>query len=166
MTIIRTGIGYDVHRFASGRPLMLGGIEVPHELGLDGHSDADVVLHAITDALLGAAALGDIGSHFPPADPKYRNESSLTFLTAAGSMLQDAGYVINNIDCTIIAEIPKVLPHTLAMRESIARALGLTADEVSIKATTNERMGFIGREEGIAALAIASISRSEPQASS
>lgn len=161
MIVTRSGIGYDVHRFAPGRPLVLGGVEVPHHMGLDGHSDADVLLHAITDALLGAAALGDIGSHFPPSEPEYRDASSLTFLSAARRMLIDAGFVINNIDCTVIVEAPRILPYCLSIRESIASALAIDIAQVSVKASTNERMGFIGREEGIAALAIASISQAE-----
>lgn len=159
MSLIRTGIGYDVHRFAKDRPLFLGGVDIPHDLGLEGHSDADVLLHAITDALLGAAALGDIGMHFPPADPAYRNVSSLTFLSAARTMIEEAAYVINNIDCTVIAEAPPIQPHSPAIRESVAAALMLRIDQISVKATTNERMGFIGRGEGIAALAIATIAR-------
>ncbi|CAN5791926.1 2-C-methyl-D-erythritol 2,4-cyclodiphosphate synthase [soil metagenome] len=166
MTVTRSGIGYDVHAFAPDRPLMLGGIEIPYDLGLDGHSDADVLLHAVTDALLGAAALGDIGTHFPPSDPAYRNASSQTFLSTARSMLTAAGFIINNIDCTVIAEAPKILPYCLAIRELIATALDVTIEQVSVKATTNERLGFIGRQEGIAALAIASVSQFERAASS
>jgi 2-C-methyl-D-erythritol 2,4-cyclodiphosphate synthase len=158
MSQVRTGIGYDVHRFAVDRPLMLGGVEIPHEQGLDGHSDADVLLHAITDALLGAAALGDIGMHFPPSDPDYRDVSSIFFLTAAGSMLDSVGFVISNIDSTVIAEAPRIQPYCNAMREAVASALSLSVDQVSVKATTNEGMGFVGRGEGIAALAIATIS--------
>lgn len=159
MSVARTGIGYDVHRFAPGRPLMLGGVEIPHDFGLDGHSDADVLLHAVTDALLGAAALGDIGMHFLQSDPAHRNASSLTFLSTARGMLEDAGFRINNIDCTVIAEAPSIMPYALAIRESIAGALGISIDQVNVKATTNERMGFIGRQEGIAALAIGTISQ-------
>jgi 2-C-methyl-D-erythritol 2,4-cyclodiphosphate synthase len=161
LTGVRTGIGYDVHRLAPDRPLILGGVEIPHERGLEGHSDADVVLHAIVDALLGAAALGDIGSHFPPGDPRYRNASSVRFLTATRSMVEEAAYRISNIDCTVIAETPRILPFSRAMRETIAAALGLTAEDVSIKATTNEGLGSIGRGEGIAALAVATISRAD-----
>jgi len=138
---------------------MLGGIEIPHDFGLEGHSDADVLLHAVVDALLGAAAFGDIGLHFPPSDPAYRNASSLTFLSAAGAMLEDAGFRINNIDCTVVAEAPSIIPHALVFRESIAGALGITIGQVNVKATTNERLGFIGRQEGIAALAIGTISQ-------
>ena len=164
MIVVRSGIGYDVHRFSPGRPLMLGGIEIPHDFGLEGHSDADVLLHAVTDALLGAAALGDIGLHFPKSDPAYRNASSLTFLSAARVMLEIAGFRINNIDCTVIAETPSIMPYAREIRESIAEALGITTDRVNVKATTNERMGFIGRQEGIAALAIGTVSQIEPHA--
>lgn len=155
--IVRTGIGYDVHRFVEGRPLMLGGVEIPHTHGLDGHSDADVVLHAITDALLGAAALGDIGQHFPPSDPTWRDAKSEVFLVHACQLVNREGFVAVNIDVTVIAEEPKIGPHVLEMREKIAGALNLTVDDVSIKATTNEGMGFVGRGEGVAALAIATI---------
>jgi 2-C-methyl-D-erythritol 2,4-cyclodiphosphate synthase len=155
--IVRSGIGYDVHRFISGRPLRLGGVEIPHSHGLDGHSDADVVLHAITDALLGAAALGDIGQHFPPSDPSWRDANSTVFLTYAGRLINQEGYLVVNIDVTIIAEEPKVGPHTAGMREAIAKTLNLTVSDVGIKATTNEGLGSIGRGEGIAALAIATI---------
>lgn len=151
---IRTGLGYDVHRFAAGRPLILGGIEIPSDRGLDGHSDADVLLHAITDALLGSAALGDIGTHFPPSDERWRDASSLIFLKASHTLLQSVGGTIINIDATIIAEAPKVMPHAAAIRQSIAAALGLEVQAVNIKATTNESMGFVGRGEGMAALAI------------
>ncbi len=161
MSNIRTGIGYDVHRFAAGRPLMLGGVEVPYDIGLEGHSDADVLLHAITDALLGAAALGDIGCHFPPSDARYRNVSSLTFLVHARHVLQEAGYTVLNIDSTVIAEAPKILPYAREMRETIAAVLGIDIDHVSVKASTNEGLGFVGRQEGIAALAIAAISLRE-----
>ena len=166
MTAVRTGIGYDAHRFIEGRRLVLGGVEIPHEFGLDGHSDADVVLHAITDALLGAAALGDIGQHFPPSDPAYRDQSSLTFLGYARSLLTGSGFRVVNVDCNVVAEAPKILPHALAMRETIAAALGITISGVSIKATTNEGMGFTGRQEGIAAMAVASISSIPPDADS
>jgi 2-C-methyl-D-erythritol 2,4-cyclodiphosphate synthase len=155
--ILRSGIGYDVHQFAEGRPLILGGIEIPHSHGLLGHSDADVLLHAITDALLGAAALGDIGQHFPPSDERWRNESSLVFLRHAVRLVQELSFTIANIDATVIAETPKLGPFSLAIRNAIATAIGLPLDAVSLKATTNEGMGFVGRREGIAALAIASI---------
>jgi 2-C-methyl-D-erythritol 4-phosphate cytidylyltransferase/2-C-methyl-D-erythritol 2,4-cyclodiphosphate synthase len=151
--IARTGLGYDVHRFVAGRPLMLGGVAIPSEMGLDGHSDADVLLHAITDALLGSAALGDIGQHFPPTDDRWKNADSLIFLTRANAMLTGLGGYVVNVDATIVAEAPRIMPHAAAIRESIASALGLRIDAVNVKATTNEGMGFIGRTEGMAALA-------------
>jgi 2-C-methyl-D-erythritol 4-phosphate cytidylyltransferase/2-C-methyl-D-erythritol 2,4-cyclodiphosphate synthase len=153
----RTGIGYDVHRFADGRRLVLGGIEIPFERGLDGHSDADVLLHAIADAMLGAAALGDIGVHFPPTDERWRDLDSRDIVRHAVALLREHGWKTVNVDATIIAEAPKVNPHVPRMREEITRATGLENDAISIKATTNEGMGFVGREEGIAALAIATI---------
>ncbi len=154
---IRTGIGYDVHRFAPNRPLKLGGVEIPFELGLDGHSDADVVLHAICDALLGAAAVGDIGQHFAPDDPKYHGANSLDLLNEVMSMLKAQGFAAINIDASVVCEAPKIAPHAEAMRITIANITGLSVSDVNIKATTNEGMGFIGRREGIAALAIATI---------
>jgi 2-C-methyl-D-erythritol 2,4-cyclodiphosphate synthase len=157
---IRSGIGYDVHAFAPDRPLVLGGVRIVHDRGLAGHSDADVLLHAIADALLGATALGDIGQHFPPNDPKYSGADSRTLLKAVADMLRNRGWEINNVDTTVVAEMPRVAPHSMAIRDSIASCLGLEADSVSVKATTNEGMGFIGRHEGIAALAIATVRRS------
>jgi 2-C-methyl-D-erythritol 2,4-cyclodiphosphate synthase len=155
--MIRTGIGYDVHRFAENRRLVLGGVEIAHDLGLLGHSDADVLVHAIADAILGAAALGDIGRHFPPSDPAYRDADSLELLAISGGMIRDAGFSIVNIDATVIAEAPKIAPHAIQMTANIARALQIAAACVSIKATTNEGLGFIGRAEGIAAMAIATV---------
>lgn len=157
MTTIRTGIGYDVHRFAEGRALVLGGVRIEHELGLLGHSDADVLLHAIADAVLGAAALGDIGRHFPPSDPRFKDADSRHLLEHARMLIGEAGFRIVNVDATVIAEAPKVNPYAEAMREAIAVACGITVSDVSVKATTNEGMGFVGREEGIAAIAIATI---------
>lgn len=157
---IRSGIGYDVHAFAPGRPLILGGVRIVHDQGLVGHSDADVLLHAIADALLGATALGDIGQHFPPDDPKYSGADSRTLLKAVASMLRDTGWEINNVDATVVAEAPRVAPHSMAIRDSIASCLNLDANSVSVKATTHEGMGFIGRHEGIAALAVATVHRS------
>ena len=136
---MRIGFGYDVHALTEGRSLVLGGIGIPWERGLSGHSDADVVLHALMDALLGAAALGDIGSHFPDTDPRYRGISSLTLLEEVAKLLRGAGYRVNNIDCTLVAEAPRIRPYVGAMREKIAAALGVPAEDVSIKATTNER---------------------------
>jgi 2-C-methyl-D-erythritol 4-phosphate cytidylyltransferase/2-C-methyl-D-erythritol 2,4-cyclodiphosphate synthase len=153
----RTGMGFDVHAFEGEGPIMLGGIEVPHSRGLKGHSDADVVLHAITDALLGAAGLGDIGEHFPPSDAQWKDAPSSLFLSHAIELLRARGAIIDHVDCTIIAEAPKVGPHRMAMRERIAAIAGMSIDQVSIKATTTEGLGFTGRREGIAAQAVASI---------
>jgi 2-C-methyl-D-erythritol 4-phosphate cytidylyltransferase/2-C-methyl-D-erythritol 2,4-cyclodiphosphate synthase len=153
----RTGMGFDVHAFAGDGPIMLGGVEVPHSRGLAGHSDADVVLHAITDALLGAAGLGDIGEHFPPSDPRWKGAESSLFLTHALELLRSRGAIVDHVDCTIIGEAPKVGPHREAMRRRIAEIAGLRTDQVSIKATTTEGLGFTGRREGIAAQAVASI---------
>jgi 2-C-methyl-D-erythritol 4-phosphate cytidylyltransferase/2-C-methyl-D-erythritol 2,4-cyclodiphosphate synthase len=153
----RTGMGFDVHGFEGEGPIILGGVEVPHPRGLAGHSDADVVLHSITDALLGAAGLGDIGEHFPPSDPLWKGASSDRFLIHAAGLIRERGGIIDHVDCTVIAEEPKVGPHRSAMRERIAAILGLGADQVSIKATTTEGLGFTGRREGIAAQAVASI---------
>jgi len=153
----RTGMGFDVHAFAGEGPVMLGGVELPHDRGLAGHSDADVVLHAITDALLGAGGLGDIGEHFPPSDPRWKDAASSLFLAHAVELLRDRGAIIDHVDCTIIAEAPKVGPHREAMRFKIAEIAGLNIDQVSIKATTTEGLGFTGRREGIAAQAVASI---------
>ena len=155
----RTGMGFDVHAFAGEGPIMLGGISVPHERGLAGHSDADVVLHAITDAVLGAAALGDIGQHFPPSDPQWKNAASALFLAHAAQLVRGDGGIIDHVDCTVIAEAPKVGPYRNAMRSRIAAILNLSEAQVSIKATTTERLGFTGRGEGIAAQAVASIRR-------
>ena len=153
----RTGIGFDVHAFAGDGPLMLGGIEVPHGRGLAGHSDADVVLHAITDALLGAAGLGDIGEHFPPSDAKWKCAASSLFLAHAAELVRARGAFIDHIDCTIVAEEPKVGPHRGKMRAKIAEIANLSVDQVSVKATTTEGLGFAGRREGIAAQAVATI---------
>ena len=152
-----TGMGFDVHAFAGEGPLMLAGIEVAHDRGLAGHSDADVVLHAITDALLGAAGLGDIGEHFPPSDPRWKGAASSLFLGHAADLLRAQGAIIDHVDCTIIAEAPRIGPHRDAMRARIAEIAGLSIDQVSIKATTTEGLGFAGRREGIAAQAVASI---------
>lgn len=155
----RTGIGYDVHRFAEGRRMILGGIEIPFDRGLDGHSDADVLLHAIADAMLGAAALGDIGVHFPPTDDRWKDLDSRDILRHAVVLLAERGWDVVNIDATVIAEAPKINPHVPAMRAEISRVSGLGEDAISLKATTNEGMGFVGRGEGIAALATATIVR-------
>src|SRR5437868_5004531 len=153
----RTGMGFDVHAFAGEGPIMLGGIEVPHARGLAGHSDADVALHAITDALLGAAGLGDIGEHFPPTDPRWKGAASALFLAHAVELVRSHGGTIDHVDCTIIAEEPKIGPHRKAMRARIAEIAGLSVDQVSVKATTTEGLGFTGRGEGLAAQAVASI---------
>lgn len=151
---MRIGTGYDVHRLTAGRPLILGGVTIPHPLGLDGHSDADVLVHAVMDALLGAAALGDIGKLFPDTDERYRGCSSLWLLEQVGEALRQAGYRVGNIDATVVAQCPKLAPHLMVMRENIARTLGIPAGDVSVKATTEEHLGFTGREEGIAAQAV------------
>ena len=150
---MRVGTGYDSHIFAEGRPLILGGITIPFEKGLSGHSDADAVCHAITDAMLGAAALGDIGTHFPPSDAKWKNADSTELLRLANVVLDEAGYRIVNIDVTVICEMPKIGPHVQAMRERLAAVLGIAAKQISVKGKTNEGMGWIGRGEGIATIA-------------
>jgi 2-C-methyl-D-erythritol 2,4-cyclodiphosphate synthase len=152
---MRVGFGYDVHAFVEGRPLILGGVEIPHTHGLLGHSDADVLLHAICDALLGAAALGDIGRHFPDSDPAYRSISSLILLERTVSLVKDHGFVIKNVDSTVVLQKPRLAPHISQMTDRLSRATGLPQTCVNIKATTTERLGFAGREEGIAAYAVA-----------
>ena len=152
---IRVGFGYDVHQLTEGRDLWLGGIKIDHRLGLLGHSDADVLLHAICDALLGAAALGDIGKHFPDTDPAYKGINSLKLLAHVGTLLKEHGYSVGNIDSTVVAQRPKMAPHIHQMRQNIADTLGISVDQVSVKATTTERLGFEGREEGISAQAVA-----------
>ena len=151
---MRIGQGYDVHRLVVERPLILGGIEIPYEKGLLGHSDADVLLHAISDALLGAAALGDIGAHFPDSDPTYQGADSAELLRAVGNLVRGAGYEIGNIDSTVVCQAPKLAPHIGAMRARIAEVLALPVGAVSVKASTEEHMGFTGRGEGIAAHAV------------
>ena len=157
LTDIRSGLGYDVHAFEEGDQVILGGIPIPHDKKLKGHSDADVVLHAVTDALLGAIAEGDIGTHFPPSDDKWKGASSDIFLKHAAKLLSDKGGEITNIDLTIICEAPKILPHREAIQENIAQILDIAPTRVSIKATTTEKLGFTGRKEGIAAQAIATV---------
>nr|WP_294084729.1 2-C-methyl-D-erythritol 2,4-cyclodiphosphate synthase [Sphaerobacter sp.] len=154
--MIRTGIGYDVHPFAEGRRLVLGGVEIPAERGLAGHSDADVLLHAIADALLGAAGLGDIGLHFPPSEARWRDADSRDLLRRVVELLGEA-WLIANVDATVVAESPRIGPYREAMRATIAATLGIEPERVNVKATTNEGLGFIGRVEGIAALAIATL---------
>lgn len=158
---MRIGNGYDVHRFAEGRKLILGGVDVPHDKGLDGHSDADVLLHAVMDAMLGAAALGDIGQHFPDTDEAYKGISSVKLLQHTAALLDKEGYAVVNIDSIIAAQRPKLMPYLPQMRENIANAAGMDPGDVSVKATTTERLGFEGREEGISAWAVVLIERKE-----
>ncbi len=155
----RVGLGYDVHPFAEGPSLVLGGVEFPHSRGLEGHSDADVLLHAICDALLGAAALGDIGHHFPPGDPAFAGVASTLLLARVARLLAEHGWHIVNVDSTVVAERPRIAPQVPAMRARIAASLNIDPARVSVKATTNEGLGFVGREEGIAAMATALIRR-------
>ena len=152
-----SGIGYDCHRFAAGRRLILGGVEIPHERGLEGHSDADVLTHAVIDALLGAAGLGDIGEHFPDTDERFRDADSLGLLESVLTSVIAAGLEVENVDCTVIMEAPKLSRHRQAIRERLALALNLPVGRVNVKATTGEGMGFVGRGEGVAALATASL---------
>ena len=155
----RVGIGYDVHKLVTDRKLILGGVDIPHEKGLLGHSDADVLLHAISDALLGAAALGDIGKHFPDTDERFKGISSLILLKHVGELLQAKNYKINNIDATIVAQRPKLLPFIPTMQKNVAETLNLPIEDVNIKATTEERLGFTGNEEGISSYAVCSIDK-------
>lgn len=156
---MRVGIGYDVHRLVEGRKLILGGVEIEHTVGLLGHSDADVLLHAISDALLGAAALGDIGKHFPDSDPAYRGISSLLLLSHVGKLLAEHGYRVGNVDATIVAQAPKLAPHIESMRANIADALAVDVSAISVKATTTEGLGFAGTKEGMASYAVAMLVR-------
>lgn len=153
----RFGMGYDVHRLVKGRKLIIGGVEIPHEMGLLGHSDADVLLHAISDALLGAAALGDIGQHFPDTDPRYEGADSLQLLAEVKKLVADKDYVIGNVDATIVAQRPKMKDYIPQMEANIARVLGVDLDQVNVKATTEEKLGFTGTEQGISAYAVAGI---------
>ena len=156
---MRTGLGYDVHKLTEGRKLILGGVEIPHTLGLLGHSDADVLVHAIMDALLGAAALGDIGKHFPDTDERYKGISSLKLLKHVGDLIGQEGYFIENIDAVIVAQKPKLRPYIDEMEHNIADILKVEKNQINVKATTEERLGFTGREEGIAAQAICCLGR-------
>ncbi|MBI3195430.1 MAG: 2-C-methyl-D-erythritol 2,4-cyclodiphosphate synthase [Ignavibacteriae bacterium] len=160
---MRFGIGYDVHKLIENRKLILGGVEIPFEKGLDGHSDADVLCHTIADALLGAAALGDIGKHFPDTDQHFKGISSLLLLKNVSDLLHQYRYLINNVDVTLIMEKPKIISYVDLMRQNIAQSLSISIDKISIKATTNEGLGFIGKGEGAAAMAIASISETEEE---
>ena len=155
----RIGQGYDIHRLVPGRKLILGGEEIPHPLGLDGHSDADVLLHALGDALLGAAGLGDLGHHFPPGDARWKDASSVDLLRRIAGMISEAGFKVVNCDCTVIAEAPKLAPYRDRIRARIARTLDIEPEAVGLKATTNEKLGSIGRGEGIAALAVVLLCR-------
>lgn len=154
---MRVGIGYDVHRLVVGRPLRLGGVDFDYHLGLDGHSDADVVMHAICDALLGAAALRDIGYHFPPGDERFRGIDSIELLRSVCQILAEAGWRANNVDVSVVAEAPRINPRVSQMQAAISAVLGLDPGAISVKATTNEQLGFVGRGEGIAAMAVATI---------
>lgn len=158
--MIRAGIGYDSHRFVRGRPLVLGGVEIEHEQGLEGHSDADVLAHAVIDALLGAAGLGDIGEHFPDTEEAWRGADSMQLLAAIVAMVIAGGLQLVNVDCTVVMERPKLGPHRAAIRERLAQALGLHSSRVNVKASSGEGMGFVGRGEGVAALAIANLADS------
>ena len=160
---VRVGTGYDVHRLVEGRPLVLGGVTVQYELGLEGHSDADALLHAIMDAVLGAAGLEDIGHHFPPGDERFRNAPSLGLLAMVRLLVEQAGWTVVNVDSTVIAERPKLAPYVPRMKRAIGEVLGLSEREVGIKATTSEGLGFVGRHEGIAAMAVALLARREEQ---
>ena len=155
----RFGMGYDVHQLVENRKLIIGGVDIPYEKGLSGHSDADVLLHAISDALLGAAALGDIGKHFPDTDPRYKGADSLKLLEEVGNLLAAKGYVVGNVDATIVAQKPKMLPHIPQMRENIARVLRVDIDQINVKATTEEYLGFTGSGQGISSYAVAGIER-------
>ncbi|UWP90268.1 2-C-methyl-D-erythritol 2,4-cyclodiphosphate synthase [Aliiroseovarius crassostreae] len=154
---IRVGQGYDVHAFEEGDHVILCGVKIPHERKLKGHSDADVGMHALTDAIYGALADGDIGQHFPPSDPQWKGAESDIFLRHAVGRVRDRGYRISNVDVTLICERPKIGPHAIAMRAALATIMGLEPDQVSVKATTSERLGFTGREEGIASMAVATL---------
>jgi len=155
--VVRTGIGYDSHRLVRGRRLVLGGVEIPHELGLEGHSDADVLAHAVIDALLGAAGLGDIGEHFPDSEERWRDVDSMHLLRAIVAMVIAGGHEIVNVDCTVVMERPRLAPHRAEIRSRLAQALGVDSARVNVKASTGEGMGFVGRGEGVAALAVTSL---------
>jgi 2-C-methyl-D-erythritol 2,4-cyclodiphosphate synthase len=156
---VRTGLGIDTHAFAAGRPLILGGVDIPHEQGLAGHSDADVLTHAVIDALLGAAGLGDIGQHFPDTDPRFKDADSLELLHTVVVHLGDLGYELVNVDATVVLERPRLAPYRDTIRATLAGALGLPTGAVNVKATTGERIGFVGRGEGAAAMAVATVER-------
>ena len=158
-TVLKIGHGFDVHRLVSGRKCIIGGVDIPYERGLDGHSDADVLAHALADALLGAARMGDIGELFPDTDPAYLGADSMVLLAEVARRLRDAGYAILDCDCTVAAQAPKLMPHRMSMRENLSRALSVDVECVGVKATTTERLGYVGRGEGICAWAVALIER-------
>jgi 2-C-methyl-D-erythritol 2,4-cyclodiphosphate synthase len=160
--VIRTGLGVDSHRFEGGRALVLGGVDIPHEEGLAGHSDADVLTHAIIDALLGAAGLGDIGQHFPDTDPRYKDADSLELLRTVVLFLRDNEFAVHHVDATVMMERPKLAPYRESIRSTLAGAIGVGLGHVNVKATTGEGMGFVGRGEGVAAMAVATVERSTP----
>lgn len=158
---MRIGHGYDVHRLVEGRKCIIGGVDIPHETGLDGHSDADVLVHAVMDALLGALALGDIGKHFPDTDPRYKGADSMALLRHVAVLIAEEGYRLGNLDATVLAQAPKLAPHIMQMRENIAGALGCEVSRVSVKATTEEKLGFTGAKQGIAAHCVCLLERVE-----
>ncbi|WP_346704378.1 2-C-methyl-D-erythritol 2,4-cyclodiphosphate synthase [uncultured Agathobaculum sp.] len=158
---MRIGHGYDVHRLVEGRKCIIGGVDIPHETGLDGHSDADVLVHAVMDALLGALALGDIGKHFPDTDPRYKGADSMALLRHVADLIAKEGYRLGNLDATVLAQAPKLAPHIMQMRENIAGALGCEVSRVSVKATTEEKLGFTGAKQGIAAHCVCLLERAE-----
>lgn len=158
---MRIGHGYDVHRLVGGRKCIIGGVDIPHETGLDGHSDADVLVHAVMDALLGALALGDIGKHFPDTDPRYKGADSMALLRHVAALIAEEGYRLGNLDATVLAQAPKLAPHIMQMRENIAGALGCEVSRVSVKATTEEKLGFTGAKQGIAAHCVCLLERAE-----
>ncbi|MCW8960441.1 MAG: 2-C-methyl-D-erythritol 2,4-cyclodiphosphate synthase [Ignavibacteriaceae bacterium] len=156
---LRTGIGFDVHAFTEGRKLILGGIEIKHDKGLAGHSDADAVLHAITDALLGSLSLGDIGTHFPDDDPRYKNADITVFLKRTNEFVRNRGFFVNNIDVVVMLQQPKISPYVQKMKDKISKILDIGSERISIKATTTEKLGFVGREEGISVMAVVTVVR-------
>lgn len=158
---MRIGHGYDVHRLVEGRKCIIGGVDIPHETGLDGHSDADVLVHAVMDALLGTLALGDIGKHFPDTDPRYKGAGSMALLRHVADLIAKEGYRLGNLDATVLAQAPKLAPHIMQMRENIAGALGCEVSRVSVKATTEEKLGFTGAKQGIAAHCVCLLERAE-----
>ncbi|MFO7601045.1 MAG: 2-C-methyl-D-erythritol 2,4-cyclodiphosphate synthase [Candidatus Desulfacyla sp.] len=163
--MFRIGFGYDVHRLVEGRPLILGGVKIPHSVGLDGHSDADVLTHAVIDAIIGALGAGDIGQHFPDADPAYKGISSLLLLKTATDLMHEQGFQLNNLDATIVAQEPKLAPHLKTMQENFVDTLGAPIGRINIKATTSERLGFCGKGEGMEAFAVVSLTRNQVTAS-